>query len=62
MENFICPCCEMASFKERVSSYEICPHCHWEQDNLQEKFPNYKGGANKTSLNQAKIAFLKKKI
>ena len=53
-ENTICPCCREHYF-EFEDFYEICPVCGWEDDNLQRKDPDYKGGANKNSLNEYKI-------
>ena len=38
-------------------SYEICPVCTWEDDPIQTEEPDYKGGANVMSLNEAREAF-----
>ena len=35
-------------------SYEICDVCEWEDDPVQNEDPNYEGGANTLSLNQAR--------
>ena len=51
-----CPCCGGFRFSG-VNSYEICPVCGWEDDRVQESDPNYRGGANACSLNEARIAF-----
>ena len=54
----ICPCC----FSKTLSStgnYELCPVCFWEDDPIQSSDPNYEGGANKVSLNQAQVNFKK---
>jgi hypothetical protein len=32
----------------------VCPICEWENDGVQYDDPDYEGGANKVSLNQAK--------
>ena len=39
------------------SIYEICPVCGWEDDDIQNDDPNFEGGANDMSLNQAKEAY-----
>jgi hypothetical protein len=35
-------------------TFDICPVCRWEDDNLQFDDPSYAGGANRVSLNEAK--------
>ena len=57
MGRFICPCCENFSLDEKSGSYEICTICQWEDDKTQSKDPDYKGGANKKSLNEARILY-----
>ncbi|MCQ2545539.1 MAG: hypothetical protein MJ144_03810 [Clostridia bacterium] len=52
MEQRLCPVCGMHYFSEK-DSYEICPVCGWEDDWLQRADPEYAGGANKISLNEA---------
>lgn len=37
-----------------TDEYDICPVCFWERDLYQEKNPDYAGGANKVSLNEAR--------
>lgn len=54
----ICPVCGKHHFEEE-DFYEICPVCGWEDDGIQRDDPDYTGGANKMSLNQAKEAFAK---
>jgi Cysteine-rich CPCC len=50
-----CPCCEFLTLSEEPpGTYEICPVCYWEDDGVQYDDPDYEGGANHTSLNQAK--------
>jgi len=51
-----CPCCEYNTLDE-PGQYEICPVCFWEDDPFQCDNPNYGGGANRPSLNQAKINY-----
>ena len=55
----ICPCCEQHHF-EVNDNYEICPICHWEDDGLQRKKPDYGGGANVLSLNEYKLQWKQK--
>jgi len=58
MNRFKCPCCENYTLLEKPpGTYEICSICNWEDDNVQCNDPNYHGGANKMSLNEAKKAF-----
>jgi hypothetical protein len=53
-----CPCCEFLTLGEPLpGTYEICPVCYWEDDNVQADDPNYAGGANHISLEQAKRNF-----
>ena len=49
-----CPVCSQHFFRE---SYEICPVCGWENDPVQRREPNFAGGANKLSLNEAKRVY-----
>ena len=53
-----CPCCGFLTL-DAVSpgSFSICPVCFWEDDQVQFDEPDYSGGANKVSLNQAKKKF-----
>ncbi|WP_458136152.1 CPCC family cysteine-rich protein [Komagataeibacter sp. NFXK3] len=48
-----CPCCKSLEISA-YEGYEICPVCHWEDDPVQSADPDYSGGANKLSLNQAR--------
>ena len=48
-----CPCCGQYEFPEE-GSYEICPVCNWEDDPVQTEEPDYRGGANIMSLNEAR--------
>lgn len=38
-------------------SFHICLVCRWEDDNIQFAKPDYDGGANLPSLNQARENF-----
>ena len=51
-EKHLCPVCGEYYFSEK-GSYEICPVCGWEDDPVQENDPDFAGGANKMSLNEA---------
>lgn len=51
-KKYLCPCCKKYVFAEGPGSYEICPVCSWEDDKIQAENPDYKGGANKLSLNE----------
>ena len=58
--SFPCPCCGYLTFDEEpCGTFEICPVCCWEDDNVQNDDPNYDGGANGISLNEAKENFAK---
>lgn len=53
-----CVCCgskEVPSGEEGL--YYVCNKCGWENDPIQKDKPDYKGGANKMSLNEAKKAY-----
>lgn len=54
----LCPVCGKYMFEDE-GSYDICPYCHWEDDDLQEDDPDYAGGANDLSLNQFKELYLR---
>ncbi len=56
--SYPCPCCGNLTFDEEpCGSFEICPVCYWEDDNVQNDHPTYDGGANGISLNEAKQNF-----
>lgn len=53
-----CPCCGFRTMTEAErGGYEICGVCGWEDDYVQYRDPDYRGGANTESLNQARAAF-----
>ena len=52
----LCPVCSKHSFEE-AGKYEICPVCGWEDDPVQRRDPDFPGGANKMSLNEAIEAY-----
>jgi hypothetical protein len=54
-KKFQCPCCGYFTLDEKPpGTFEICPVCYWEDDDVQFNNPNYVGGANGISLNQAR--------
>ena len=57
-QRFPCPCCGFFTLHEATrGSYELCPVCDWEDDGVQFSDPEYEGGANSESLNQARANF-----
>ncbi|MBQ7651641.1 MAG: hypothetical protein IJS15_11825 [Victivallales bacterium] len=52
-KHYPCPCCGRKVI-ENPGDYEICPVCGWEDDPTQAQDPDFEGGANELSLNQAK--------
>lgn len=53
-----CPCCGYLTFTEKPNNtYIICPVCRWEDDEVQTEDPDFRGGANRVSLNEAKNNF-----
>lgn len=50
---FVCKCCGCAAL-DSADEYEVCPVCCWEKDRTQERDPEYRGGANAVSLNEAR--------
>jgi hypothetical protein len=42
---------------EPPGTFEICPVCNWEDDNVQAADPKLRGGANEMSLEQARLNF-----
>ncbi|WP_119313716.1 CPCC family cysteine-rich protein [Calidithermus terrae] len=55
---FACPCCSYLTLSSAPpGTFEICPVCYWEDDNVQFNDPDYAGGANAVSLNEARANF-----
>lgn len=53
-----CPCCEHYTLDLKPNNtFQICPVCFWEDDGVQLNAPEYEGGANEMSLNQARRNF-----
>jgi hypothetical protein len=55
---FACPCCGFLTLsQEPPGTYAICEVCFWEDDGVQFRDPDYRGGANKVSLTEARENF-----
>lgn len=55
-KKYPCPCCNSPTI-EIPGDYEICEICNWEDDPIQSEDPEFAGGANQTTLNEARIKF-----
>lgn len=55
-KRILCPVCNRYTFAYE-DDYDICPICGWENDSIQNMNPDFKGGANPMSLNEAKAEF-----
>lgn len=54
-KGYPCPCCGFLTLSESThETFEICPVCNWEDDDVQFNNPNFFGGANLESLNEAR--------
>ncbi|MBX3322115.1 MAG: hypothetical protein KF757_03910 [Phycisphaeraceae bacterium] len=57
-QKYPCPCCDFLTLDHQPpGTFEICPVCGWEDDQVQYNDPNYKGGANELSLLEARRDF-----
>ena len=55
-----CPCCGFLTMTGPTrGTFDICPICDWEDDDVQYDDPDYEGGANQESLNQARANYAK---
>lgn len=62
MSFFPCPCCHELVYQTPADGdYSICPVCGWEDDPVQSANPDFAGGANALSMNQARDLWLKKR-
>jgi hypothetical protein len=53
-----CLCCGYLTLSEQPpGTFEICSVCGWEDDHVQAADPTLPGGANRTSLEEAKLNF-----
>ncbi len=60
MRKYKCVCCGNYTLgSEPPGTFDICPVCFWEDDPVQYDDPDYAGGANGISLNQARVNFAK---
>ena len=57
-EKHVCPVCGKYLF-ETWNDMDICDVCDWCNDGVQERDPDYRGGANRMSLNEAREAYRK---
>jgi hypothetical protein len=56
---YSCPCCGYLTLDDKPGSFDICPVCYWEDDNIQRNDSDYKGGANGISLTEARENYKK---
>jgi rubredoxin len=57
-KRYACPCCGFLTLEEEPpGTFDICPVCNWEDDNVQFRYPTA-GGANRVSLVEAKRNFV----
>lgn len=57
-ERFACLCCGHLTLDEPPGgTFNICPVCFWEDDDVQADDPEFAGGANNLSLNEARRNF-----
>lgn len=57
-EGHKCPICGKYYF-DTYDDMDMCDVCGWSNDALQEERPDYRGGANLMSFNEAKEAYKK---
>lgn len=59
MTKFRCLCCGFLTLDEKPGegTFETCPVCYWDDDPVQDRDPDFEGGANRPSLNQARENF-----
>jgi len=57
-KQYPCPCCGYLTFDELPpGTFFICHVCGWEDDEVQFDDPNFRGGANEVSLNEARTNY-----
>jgi len=62
-KRYACVCCGAYTMREKPpGTYEICPVCGWEDDPIQFRDPDFAGGANEMSLNEARTVWNKQNI
>lgn len=47
--------------RDKLGSYEICEICDWEDDEVQQRWPGHRGGANQESLCEAQAEFVRRR-
>lgn len=63
MTKYACPCCGYRTLHEPPpGTFDICPVCLWEDDNVQHDDPDFRGGANDVSLNEARANFRRMRV
>jgi hypothetical protein len=55
-----CPACGFEVFNQPAGSYDLCPVCNWEDDDVQLRFPAMQGGANSKSLHKCQQEVLQR--
>ena len=59
-KGYPCPCCGYLTLLEPPpGTFEICPVCNWQDDNVQFNNIDFEGGANEESLKEARQNFQK---
>jgi Cysteine-rich CPCC len=58
MKKYTCPCCGYKTITREDTFYDLCPVCFWETDPYQLANPDYKGGANQSSLTHSQQHFI----
>mgnify|MGYP002085321971 CR=1 FL=1 len=57
-KSYPCPCCGfLTKSDDQSGTFEICPVCFWEDDNVQFNNIDFDGGANEESLKEARQNF-----
>ena len=57
-KRYACLCCGFLTLSESPpGTFDICPVCWWEDDDVQAANPDFAGGANTPSLRQARANF-----
>ena len=56
-----CPCCGEYEFSH-FGSYDVCEICHWTDNAVQNTEPDYFGGPNWLTLNQARANWQKYRV
>ena len=59
-KGYPCPCCWFLTLSEDThETFGIYPVCNWEDDDVQFNYPDFKGGANEESFNEARKNYKK---